>query len=128
MTYKEKLQDPRWNDVRRAVLMRDGFKCKFCKVSNCQLHVHHRFYLKGKNPWDVPIRFLITLCDDCHVKVHKGRSTNSFVKNSINDFNRLPLAATLKIMTAKTIKKKSPVRKMKWVEGKGLVPIKSPDF
>ncbi len=34
------------------------------------LHVHHLYYIKGKEPWDYKDSALITLCADCHQKRH----------------------------------------------------------
>lgn len=34
------------------------------------LHVHHKHYIKGKEPWDYDDSALITLCADCHKKRH----------------------------------------------------------
>lgn len=31
-----------------------------------ELHVHHRYYDEGKDPWDYPSEALVTLCKDCH--------------------------------------------------------------
>jgi hypothetical protein len=30
------------------------------------LHVHHRYYLRGKKPWEYDDDALTTLCEDCH--------------------------------------------------------------
>lgn len=34
------------------------------------LNVHHRYYIKGKAPWEYEDDALITLCEDCHKKAH----------------------------------------------------------
>ena len=36
------------------------------------LHVHHQYYIKGKEPWDYDDSALITLCADCHQKRHSS--------------------------------------------------------
>lgn len=64
MTYSEKLKDPRWQKKRLEVLNRDNFMCTQCCDSRKTLHVHHLKY--NGNPWDVEIKYLKTLCEDCH--------------------------------------------------------------
>lgn len=66
MDYSEKLKDPRWQKKRLRILERDGWKCKGCSSSDKTLHVHHLFYFKVKEPWEIPNGFLFTLCEDCH--------------------------------------------------------------
>ncbi|WP_158960640.1 hypothetical protein [Myroides fluvii] len=34
------------------------------------LHVHHKYYIKGKLPWDYLDDALITLCHGCHQETH----------------------------------------------------------
>ena len=36
-----------------------------------QLHIHHTYYVKDKNPWEYENDALITLCADCHQKRHR---------------------------------------------------------
>lgn len=38
-----------------------------------ELHVHHKYYVDGRKPWDYPNDALITLCSECHEKLHRGR-------------------------------------------------------
>ena len=35
------------------------------------LNVHHKFYIKGLAPWEYEDDALITLCEDCHKKIHQ---------------------------------------------------------
>lgn len=58
---------------RLEILKRDRWKCKYCGSERKELHVHHLGYKKNKNPWDYLNDRLITLCRDCHHKVHDGR-------------------------------------------------------
>jgi 5-methylcytosine-specific restriction endonuclease McrA len=90
MTYAEKLKDPRWQKKRLQILERDNWQCQsalLCQIdvepleptnclkeffvwkrdrSNPTLHVHHKKYRKGADPWDYPDDELITLCAPCH--------------------------------------------------------------
>ena len=52
------------------VLKRDDYKCQKCKKSNVPLEVHHIVY-RSKGGSDNESN-LITLCCDCHKKVHRG--------------------------------------------------------
>lgn len=56
--------------MRIAVIKRDGGECYFCgKKYKIGLHVHHKIPVKdgGKDEQDN----LISLCEKCHVKLHK---------------------------------------------------------
>lgn len=65
-TYGEKLKDPRWQKRRLEILERDGWACCSCGSPNKTLHVHHRWYESGAEPWDAPPAALVTLCEGCH--------------------------------------------------------------
>ncbi len=64
-------------NIRKAIILRDGCKCMECGKSNCVLEVHHIVpkRLKGKNNQDN----LITLCSNCHDKT-KGQE-EKFIKH-----------------------------------------------
>ena len=66
MTYYEKLKDPRWQKKRLEILNRDEFTCKICNDTKSTLHIHHKYYEYGNDPWDYPDNCFITLCADCH--------------------------------------------------------------
>ena len=53
-------------NIRKAVILRDGCKCMECGKSNCKLEVHHikPRRLNGSNT----LSNLITLCEKCHQK------------------------------------------------------------
>lgn len=57
-------------NIRKAVILRDGCKCMECGKSNCSLEVHHikPRRLNGSNT----LGNLITLCEKCHQKT-EGR-------------------------------------------------------
>jgi hypothetical protein len=66
MDYLEKLKDPRWQKKRLEILQRDQWTCKSCGEKEKTLHVHHLFYFKDTDPWDLNDGYLITLCENCH--------------------------------------------------------------
>lgn len=65
-TYAKKLLDPRWQKKRLQILQRDGFKCVECQSDTKTLHVHHKNYIYGNDPWDYTDTNFITFCEDCH--------------------------------------------------------------
>lgn len=65
-TYSEKLSDPRWQRKRLEILERDNFTCQRCDRADRQLHVHHSYYVKYRDPWLYPNWSLQTLCATCH--------------------------------------------------------------
>ncbi len=64
--YAAKFKDPRWQKKRLRILNRDDWTCQGCFDKSVTLNVHHRFYIKGKDPWDYPDHLLVTLCSTCH--------------------------------------------------------------
>jgi 5-methylcytosine-specific restriction endonuclease McrA len=66
--YRQLLRDPRWQKKRLEVLTRDAWTCQACRATTKELQVHHRWYVAGVLPWDVPMQALITLCAPCHKK------------------------------------------------------------
>jgi len=73
MTYSEKLRDPRWQKLKAEVMQAAGFTCDDCGKDSVQLgiersqfHVHHKFYIKGREPWEYDLTDLKCLCDCCH--------------------------------------------------------------
>jgi 5-methylcytosine-specific restriction endonuclease McrA len=66
LSYSEKLKDPRWQKKRLEILERDGWRCVLCENTEATLHVHHRRYFHGKDPWEYPSNLLSTLCENCH--------------------------------------------------------------
>jgi 5-methylcytosine-specific restriction endonuclease McrA len=71
MDYKILLEDKRWKSKRDIILKRDKYKCRSCGKYKKPLHVHHHIYIEGCMPWDVPSKFLYTLCSVCHSLEHK---------------------------------------------------------
>ena len=65
-TYAEKLKDPRWQKMRLKILERDGWKCQLCDDTTNTLVVHHKYYERGKEPWNYPDNAYVSLCQDCH--------------------------------------------------------------
>jgi hypothetical protein len=66
-------QDPTRLDenLRMACLMRDGYRCQQCKKQGRRLEAHHIHFRQngGKDTLDN----LITLCDQCHHRLHEGK-------------------------------------------------------
>jgi len=70
MTYQEQLKNPKWQKLRLKILERDNWTCQGCGEKEKTLHVHHKLYIQGLNPWDYKTTVLITLCDSCHKLEH----------------------------------------------------------
>ena len=75
-TYSHKLKSPQWQKKRLEIMRRDKFTCKLCGDSKTQLHVHHKEYIEGNDPWDYPNILLITLCEHCHVEVERMKKND----------------------------------------------------
>jgi hypothetical protein len=70
-TYSDKLKSPKWQKKRLEILSRDKFTCKLCKDTETQLHVHHKYYEDGCDPWEYPNTALVTLCAHCHQEIER---------------------------------------------------------
>ena len=94
MGYSEKYKTAQWQQKKCEILVRDNFTCQVCGFSSNDdanssklLHVHHRYYIKGKDEvWDYPNEALITLCEDCHAKEHSfdGSLIQNAIQNALN--------------------------------------------
>ena len=68
-TYSELLQRPEWQKRRLQILERDQFMCTLCGDESKMLHVHHRYYVSRRKPWEYPNWALVTVCKDCHERL-----------------------------------------------------------
>lgn len=66
MNYVQKLQNPKWQKKRLDILSRDLFTCLLCGDKDTTLHIHHKEYLPGRQPWDYEDDNFQTLCKHCH--------------------------------------------------------------
>lgn len=71
--YKKQLEHPLWTRKRHVILERDQHKCCLCG-SEFNLQVHHTQYRKGNKAWEYPNSTLVTLCKECHQKVHSDKT------------------------------------------------------
>ncbi len=71
-SYAIKLRDPRWQKKRLEVLNRAGWECEMCGDKESTLHVHHKQYFKGREPWEYDDEQLSVLCECCHAAQHEG--------------------------------------------------------
>lgn len=46
------------------------------------LNVHHKYYVRGKKPWEYVDDVLVTLCESCHQKRHEKQIP---IYKSLND-------------------------------------------
>lgn len=57
-----------------------------------KLHVHHKYYIAGKLPWDYEDAALVTLCNWCHWKIHEETEIPiySLVTGNLEELNYMP--------------------------------------
>lgn len=55
------------------------------------LHVHHKYYIEDRNPWEYDDDALITLCSDCHAKVHNSETTPFLSETGRVIYSDLPI-------------------------------------
>jgi len=73
--YRAYLLSPAWKKKSEARKKKDGYKCVICG-STKKLNVHHKTYkrvktVKGKIVATERMSDLVTLCSECHRKVHR---------------------------------------------------------
>lgn len=55
------------------------FTCQLCGDTETTLHVHHKQYIKGREPWEYEPDQLITVCEECHAASHDHEDTLNLV-------------------------------------------------
>jgi 5-methylcytosine-specific restriction endonuclease McrA len=97
-------------NLRIATLMRDKYQCVSCGQKNVQLQAHHIVHQcqGGKDT----IKNLITLCQQCHKKVHSGQVTLAI--NGISGLKDQIAQRTMqgKSLIYQTLEKVAPVFKV----------------
>jgi hypothetical protein len=68
--YARRLERPEWQRRRLEVMNSYGFRCARCADETSQLHVHHKLYVRGREPWEYEDALLECLCSACHEKAH----------------------------------------------------------
>lgn len=66
----EKYKSPLWQKKRLEVLEMAEWTCEACQDTKSQLHVHHKKYFKGRDPWQYENDQLAVLCESCHERRH----------------------------------------------------------
>jgi hypothetical protein len=61
-----------WEDIRKAVYLRDGYKCQVCKgkSKDFQLEAHH--IIPRSENGSHELDNLVTVCKTCHIKITNG--------------------------------------------------------
>ncbi|WP_299061722.1 hypothetical protein [uncultured Polaribacter sp.] len=84
ITYTSLLNTFDWRFKRLKILFRDKFACVNCKFTSESNHVHHKYYVMQKFPWEYEDIALVTLCYNCHKKVHSENEINIYRKENIH--------------------------------------------
>ena len=94
-------------NVKQYVLHRDGYKCQTCKKDKTKLHVHHIIFRSngGTNSPDN----LITLCKQCHDKLHLSEDAESTSKKLSSKLKRKKTLDALQVSTIGAYLKKELV-------------------
>jgi hypothetical protein len=71
-TYAEKLRDPRWKQRRQEIIDASRNHCENCDAEDTTFNVHHKIYIKGREPWDYDDEHLECLCRKCHKEKHNA--------------------------------------------------------
>ena len=90
LSYEDLLKTEEWKEKRQKILNRDNNKCVYCGKTH-NLQVHHKYYSKYPNgfrvyPWNYPDDALITLCDECHKKVHSKKKIKTYYRSYSDNY------------------------------------------
>jgi len=66
--YHEYLKSDAWQRKRYVVFKRDNWRCVYCGKHATE--VHHKRYAKY-NIGKEPIKWLVSVCNDCHQSIHQ---------------------------------------------------------
>lgn len=92
-------QSEEWSERSRHIMIRDHFTCQICGLKNVKLNVHHLYYPKDGNILNVPDNALITVCEDCHNKLHEQRKliypTIQLLREKITDFEIIAILRSI---------------------------------
>jgi N6-L-threonylcarbamoyladenine synthase len=104
-------------NVRQYVFFRDNYTCQHCKTKakNVKLHTHH---LESRKVGGDAPNNLITLCEDCHKKYHKGLIELKTNKRKLKSFRD---AAFMGIMRNFLLNKLRSVLSIQVIETKGFI-------
>lgn len=75
--YREYLRSKKWKEIRKLVLIRDGYACVACGCRYGDLQIHHVTYIRLGEEL---LEDLLTLCDDCHKAEHKRLLEHGLLK------------------------------------------------
>ena len=84
---------------REHALCRDKYTCQVCKAKNTKLEVHHIKYRSRGGTDDLDN--LITLCADCHKKVHAEKLNINKKPKKLPDFSSATTMSILRSMLLK---------------------------
>lgn len=87
MISKEDINSEQWKSKRKEIIKRDGFTCCACGAFGKTLNVHHLSYEKDREYWDYPNSNFVTLCSDCHKKLHGHKEGK--LKKSISELCKI---------------------------------------
>jgi hypothetical protein len=70
-TYGEMLLSMHWFAKRSHIIKLAKFECVECGAhqEEHQFEVHHRYYLRGRKPWEYPDEALMCVCRTCHAEL-----------------------------------------------------------
>ena len=66
--YRQYLKTDAWKRKRYVVLKRDNWTCQYC--GDKATEVHHKKYAR-RNIGKKPIKWLVSICRNCHQEIHK---------------------------------------------------------
>lgn len=91
-----------YDNIKAYILTRDNYTCQCCKTKKGTLHVHHIVYRSQGGSDDTSN--LVTLCENCHKKLHKGELKDFEVKIKGKKKTSLRYATQMSVVRSQLLK------------------------
>lgn len=96
-----------FENAKAYVLMRDNYTCQCCKTKKGTLHIHHIVYRSKGGSDDTDN--LITLCENCHKKLHRDELKEFEVKLEGKKKTNLRYATHMSVVRSQLLKNRPKV-------------------
>ena len=102
-TYKSLLLDPRWQKKKSEVQIRFDWTCQDCGSKEKTLHVHHKYYISKRKPWEYDDDCFNLLCEDCHTTTHLEKKALEEAIRTLSSTHYLKVAGFIRGLSSKEV-------------------------
>ena len=84
----EPADESEWDEFRwhtREQCIDDIEEYEYPKGKKLTLQVHHKKYFNNLEPWEYDHKYLVTLCKDCHKRIHVQMKDEEYFSKILNE-------------------------------------------